>query len=86
MLSSRLVDDLNSDLGRSDWSVSEKSTSIFTQTSRDRAIGACCTEQGATTDRFSGPPINRVSLTGATPFPSSSSSRSHHFLPPFTPQ
>jgi hypothetical protein len=55
MLSSRLADDLNSDLGRSAWSVSENSASIFSQTSRDRAVGACCTEQGASTDRFGGP-------------------------------
>jgi hypothetical protein len=39
MLSSRLPYDLNSDLGRSTWSVSEKSASIFSRTSRDRAVG-----------------------------------------------
>jgi hypothetical protein len=55
MLSSRLADDLNSDLGRSAWSVSEKSASIFSRTSRDRAVGACCTEQVAATNRFGGP-------------------------------
>jgi hypothetical protein len=69
MLSSRLVDDLNSDLGRSAWSVSEKSASIFSQTSRDRAVKACCTEQGAATDRFGGPLINRVSRVGGDPSP-----------------
>jgi hypothetical protein len=69
MLSSRLADDLNSDLGRSAWSVSEKSTSIFSRTSRDRAVGACCTEQGAATDRFGGPPINKVSRGEGDPSP-----------------
>jgi hypothetical protein len=64
MLSSRLADDLNSDLGRSALPVTEKSASIFSRTSRDRAVGACCTEQGAATDRFGGPPINRVSRVG----------------------
>jgi hypothetical protein len=86
MLSSRWDDNLNSDLGHGAWSVSEKSASIFSRTFRDRAVGACCTEQGAATDRFGGPPINRVSLTEVTSFPSSSSSRSHHFLPLFAPQ
>jgi hypothetical protein len=69
MLSSHLAYDLNSDLGRSTWSVSEKSASIFSQTSQDRAIGACSTEQGAATDRFSGPPINRVARVGVVPIP-----------------
>jgi hypothetical protein len=55
MLSSCLFDDLNSGLGRSTWSVGEKSTLIFSLTSRDIAVGACCTEQGAATDRFGGP-------------------------------
>jgi hypothetical protein len=55
MLSSCLADDLNSALGRSAWSVSEKSALIFSRTSRDRAVGARCMEQGAATDRFSGP-------------------------------
>jgi hypothetical protein len=45
MLSSCLSYDLNPDLGRNTWSVSEKSASIFSRTSRDRAVGACCTEQ-----------------------------------------
>jgi hypothetical protein len=54
-LSSYLVDDLNSDLGRSTWSVSEKSALIFSRTSRDRVVVVCCTEQGAATDRFGGP-------------------------------
>jgi hypothetical protein len=61
MLSSCLADDLNSDLGRSAWPVSEKSASIFSRTSRDRAVGVGCTEQGAATDGFDGSPINRVS-------------------------
>jgi hypothetical protein len=55
MLSSYLTDDLNSDLGHSTWSVSEKSALIFLRTSRDRAVGAHCTEQGAATNRFGGP-------------------------------
>jgi hypothetical protein len=55
MLSSCLAYDLNPDLGRNTWSVSEKSTSIFSRTSQDRAVGACCTEQGAATDRFDDP-------------------------------
>jgi hypothetical protein len=55
MLSSCLADDLNSILGRSAWSVSEKSSSIFSRTSWDRAVGVCCTEQGAAMDRFDGP-------------------------------
>jgi hypothetical protein len=55
MLSSRLADDLNSDLGRSTWSVSEKSALIFSRTSWDRAIEAHCTVQGAATDSFGGP-------------------------------
>jgi hypothetical protein len=55
MLSSRLADDLNSDLDHSTWSVSEKSALIFSRTSRDKAVGACCTEQGAATDSFGGP-------------------------------
>jgi hypothetical protein len=45
MLSSHLAGDLNSDLGRSTWSVSEKFASIFSRTSRDRVVGACCMEQ-----------------------------------------
>jgi hypothetical protein len=69
MLSSRLAYDLNSDLGRSTWSVSEKSASIFSRISRDRAVGACCTEQGAATDRFGGPPINMVTWVGVDPIP-----------------
>jgi hypothetical protein len=56
MLSSRLADDLNSGLGRGAWFVGEKSTLIFSLTSRDKAVGACCTEQGAATDRLGGPP------------------------------
>jgi hypothetical protein len=55
MLSSRLVYDLKSDLGRSTWSVSEKSASIFSRTSRDRSVGACCMEEGAAIDRFGAP-------------------------------
>jgi hypothetical protein len=55
MLSSCLRDDLNSGLGHSTWSVGEKSATIFSLTSRDRSVGACCTEQGAATDRFGGP-------------------------------
>jgi hypothetical protein len=69
MLSSRLAYDLNSDLGCSTSFVSEKSASIFSRTSRDRTVGACCTEQGATTDRFGGPPINRVARVGVVPIP-----------------
>jgi hypothetical protein len=84
MLSSRLANDLNSDLGHSTWSVSEKSALIFSRTSRDRAIEVLCTVQGTTMDRFGGPPINRVTGAGLTPFPSSSSrlglSRSSCFL------
>jgi hypothetical protein len=55
MLSSCLADDLNSGLGRGAWSVGEKSALIFSLTSRNKVVGACCTEQGATTDRLSGP-------------------------------
>jgi hypothetical protein len=55
MLSSCLAEDLNSDLGRSTGSVSEKSALIFSRTSRDRTVGVCCTEQGAATDSFDGP-------------------------------
>jgi hypothetical protein len=55
MLSSCLADDLNTDLGRSSWSVSEKSALIFSRTSRDRAVGACCTEQGDAMDSFGEP-------------------------------
>jgi hypothetical protein len=55
MLSSCLADDLNSGLGRSAWCVGEKSALIFSLTSRDKAVGACCTEQGAVTDRLGGP-------------------------------
>jgi hypothetical protein len=69
MLSSRSADDLNSDLGRSAWSVSKKSASIFSRPSRDRAVGACCTEQGAAMDRFGVPPINIVSRGGGDPSP-----------------
>jgi hypothetical protein len=54
MLSSCLADDLNSGLGRSAWSVGEKSALNFSLTSRDKAVGACCTEQGAATDRLGG--------------------------------
>jgi hypothetical protein len=28
---------------------------ILSLTSRDKAVGACCTEQGAATDRLGGP-------------------------------
>jgi hypothetical protein len=55
MLSSCLANDLNFSLGRSTSSVGEKSALIFSGTSWDRAVGACCTEQGAATDRFGGP-------------------------------
>jgi hypothetical protein len=55
MLSSCLADDLNSDLGPSTGSVGETSALIFSQTSRDRAVEACCTEQGAATNSFGGP-------------------------------
>jgi hypothetical protein len=55
MLSSCLAEDLNSGLGRSTWSIGEKAALIFSLTSRDRAVGACCTEQGAATDRLGGP-------------------------------
>jgi hypothetical protein len=55
MLSSCLAYDVNPNLGRDTWSVSEKSASIFSRTSRDRAVGVCCTEQGAATDRFGAP-------------------------------
>jgi hypothetical protein len=55
MLSSFLADDLNLGLGRGAWSVGEKSALIFSLSSRNKAIGACCTEQGAATDRLSGP-------------------------------
>jgi hypothetical protein len=55
MLSSRLADDLNSDLGCSTRFVSKKSALIFSRTSRDRAVGACCMEQGAAMDSFGGP-------------------------------
>jgi hypothetical protein len=54
MLSSRLADDLTPKLGRSTWSVSEKSALIFSQTSQDRAVEALCMEQGAATDSFGG--------------------------------
>jgi hypothetical protein len=55
MLSSYLADDLNSGLGRGAWSVRKKSALIFLLTSRNKAVGACCTEQGAATDRLGGP-------------------------------
>jgi hypothetical protein len=55
MFSSCLADDLNTDLGRSSWYVSEKFPLIFSRTSQDRAVGACSTEQGAATDCFDGP-------------------------------
>jgi hypothetical protein len=69
MLSACLAYDLYPDLGRNTWSVSEKSASVFSRTSRDRAVGVCCTEQGAATDRFDGPPINRVSRVEDDPIP-----------------
>jgi hypothetical protein len=56
MLSSRLVDDLNSDLGRSTWSVSEKSALIFSRTSGDKAVEALRMVQGTATDKFGRPP------------------------------
>jgi hypothetical protein len=55
MLSSYLAGDLNSGLGHSALSVGEKSALIFSLTARDKAVGACCTEQGAATDRLGGP-------------------------------
>jgi hypothetical protein len=55
MLSSCSADELNSGLGRGTWSVGEKSALIFSLTSQDRAVGACCTEQEAATDRLGGP-------------------------------
>jgi hypothetical protein len=55
MLSSCLADDLNSGLDHGAWSVGEKSALIFLLTSQNKAVGACCTEQGAPTDRLGGP-------------------------------
>jgi hypothetical protein len=55
MLSSRLADNLNSDLGRSTWSVSKKICLNLLANFLDKAVGACCTEQGAATDSFGGP-------------------------------
>jgi hypothetical protein len=43
MLSSCLADDLNSGLGRGAWSVGERSALIFSLTSRNKAVEACCT-------------------------------------------
>jgi hypothetical protein len=56
MLSSCLAYDLNLNLGRNTWPISEKSASIFSRTPQDRAVGACCTKQGAAMGRFGGPP------------------------------
>jgi hypothetical protein len=60
MLSSCLADYLNLGLGHNYSLFSEKSALIFLRTSHDRAVEAFCTVEGTTTDRFSGPPINRA--------------------------
>jgi hypothetical protein len=69
MLSSCLADDLTSDFGRSRSLFSEKSALIFSRTFRDRAVGAYCMVEGAATDRFGGPPINRATRGGVDPIP-----------------
>jgi hypothetical protein len=62
-----LANDLNSDLGRSFGLFRENSALIFSRISRDRAIEAHCTVEGASTDRFGGPPINRETRGGVDP-------------------
>jgi hypothetical protein len=54
-----LANDLDSGLGRSSGFFRENSALIFSRSSRDRAVEAFCTVEGAATDRFGGPPINR---------------------------
>jgi hypothetical protein len=51
-----LANDLNLDLGRSCDMFREKSTLIFSQTSRDRVVEEFCSEEGTATDSFGGPP------------------------------
>jgi hypothetical protein len=63
----RLADDLNTNLACSSWSVSEKSALIFSRTSRDRVVGACCTKQGPQRIVSVDPSINRVSRGGVDP-------------------
>jgi hypothetical protein len=64
-----LANNLNSDLGRSCGLFSEESALIFSCASQDRAIEAYCTVEGTATDRFGGPPINRMAQGGVDPIP-----------------
>jgi hypothetical protein len=76
-----LANDLNSDLGRSFGLFRENSSLIFSRISRDRAVEAHCTVEGAATDRFGGPPINRETRGGVDPHSPSSSSVAVAFAP-----
>jgi hypothetical protein len=73
------ADDLNA--GFRSWLhlVSDESAVIFSRTSRNRAVRACCTAEGTATAGFSGPPINRAARVRVDPIHPSSSSRRSHF-------
>jgi hypothetical protein len=76
------ADDQNSEFWSWLYSVNDESTAIFSRTSWNRAVGACCTAEGTTTGKSSGPPINREARIGVDPIHLSSSSRLscfHHY-------
>jgi hypothetical protein len=62
------------------YSVGDESAAIFSRTSRNRAVEACCTAEGTATGISSGPPIIRVAWLGVDPILPSSSSRRSRFL------
>jgi hypothetical protein len=64
-----LANDLNSNLGRSFGLFRENSALIFLRVSQDTAVEAHCTVEGAATDRFGGPPINRETRGRVDPIP-----------------
>jgi hypothetical protein len=74
-----LADDLNS--GFRSWLcfVNDKSASIFSRTSWNRAIGTCCMAEGTATGKSSGPPIKKVAWVGVDSIRLSSSSRRSRF-------
>jgi hypothetical protein len=79
MLVCCLANDLNSGLRLWLYAINNESAVIFSRTSRNRAVGACCTAKGPATGKSCGPPINRAARVGVDPILLSSSSRRSHF-------